>query len=427
MTALRRPLRSRTVRRLKRVLLVLAFLAGPVAVLVSWQLRPSSGPPARPPVTSLRAVDLHRQTIYHSPQRPGYTSWVGAWTMPDKSLMTAFVQATGPVDAADRPATPRPVLAALGVSALPPGYDFWGLKLAVEYLRSRNDGRTWRVVRSDAFQAPGPYAYTPQATVALRDGTLIRRVNGDDLRYDPSIPHTAFLQRLAPGRSSWSAPQVLLDPARYTYQITRVRELADGRLIATGNVWDVPASTPPPERDNLKSRLLLLVSSDDGATWRDGLTIPPGTGFLPGNEWDTAELPDGNLVAVMRTWAAPDNRVQVRKQALLIRRGAGWVLTDVRDAPFPHSGHPELLATREGPVLHIATTGIDYTIDGRTWRPLGFTPPAEYRSGYYPRAVQTADGVVHVFAHVGADDPYGRTDQAIVMDTFRLVAERSSP
>jgi hypothetical protein len=103
------------------------------------------------------------------------------------------------------------------------------------------------------------------------------------------------------------------------------------------------------------------------------------------------------------------------------------VLSDMRDAPFPHSGHPELLATRDGPILHIATTGVHQTIDGKTWSPLRFSPRRAYRSGYYPRAVQTGDGVVHVFAHVGADDPYGRTDQSIIMDTFRLVVERRRP
>jgi hypothetical protein len=47
------------------------------------------------------AEGLSRKTVYHSPQKPGYTSWVGAWIMPDHALMVCFTQATGPV--ADRP------------------------------------------------------------------------------------------------------------------------------------------------------------------------------------------------------------------------------------------------------------------------------------------------------------------------------------
>jgi len=48
--------------------------------------------PAAPAVT---AVDFSSTVIYHSPQSPGFTCWVGAWMMPDDSVMVAFTQATG--------------------------------------------------------------------------------------------------------------------------------------------------------------------------------------------------------------------------------------------------------------------------------------------------------------------------------------------
>lgn len=34
----------------------------------------------------------------------------------------------------------------------------------------------------------------------------------------------------------------------------------------------------------------------------------------------------------------------------------------VGPSTLPHSGQPELLSTREGPVLHLATTGIHWTV-----------------------------------------------------------------
>jgi hypothetical protein len=40
-----------------------------------------------------------------------------------------------------------------------------------------------------------------------------------------------------------------------------------------------------------------------------------------------------------------------------------------------------------------------------------------------PLSVQTADGRIFVFGHVGGDDPYGKTDQSIIMDSFRLAKE----
>jgi hypothetical protein len=417
-------MRGRTARRVKRVVVVLAFVVGPIAVLTSWQLSGRSSSPggtARPQMRAIHAEGFERRTIYRSPQHPGYTSWVGAWTMPDNTLMTAFVQATGAVEPRDRPLTPDRVVRAFGVPRWDPRSDFWGLHLALKYLRSADGGKTWQELRSDSFKASRPHGYTAQATIGLKDGTILRRVNGDDLRNDPTIPHTAYLQRLAPNSAHWSAPQVLMDPARFTYQISRLRYLRDGRLIATGNYWNVPADTPLSDRGADASTFLLMVSSDDGDTWRSALTIPDDVGYLPGNEWDTAELPNGDLVAVMRTLDSPTTRREVRKQALLKKEGSGWVLTDLMNAPFPPSGHPELLATREGPILHIATTGVDYTTDGRTWKPLKFTPSRAYASGYYPRAVQTDDGVVHVFGHVGGDDDYGERDQSVLMDTFRLV------
>src|SRR3954469_3800164 len=46
---------------------------------------------------ALTVSSFSRRTIYHSPQTPGYTCWVGAWIMPDQSLMVTFKQATGPL------------------------------------------------------------------------------------------------------------------------------------------------------------------------------------------------------------------------------------------------------------------------------------------------------------------------------------------
>ncbi len=75
-----------------------------------------------------------------------------------------------------------------------------------------------------------------------------------------------------------------------------------------------------------------------------------------------------------------------------------------------------MLATREAPILHVATSGIHWTSDaGKTWHKLEVPGTA-----YYPRAVQAADGRIFVFGHVGGDDAYGKSDQSIVMDSFRL-------
>jgi len=78
-----------------------------------------------------------------------------------------------------------------------------------------------------------------------------------------------------------------------------------------------------------------------------------------------------------------------------------------------------LLATREGVVLHVATSGVHWTADaGKTWHRLQVPG-----SHYYPRSLQTSDGTVFIVSHAGGDDGYGAVDQAIILDRFRLKRE----
>jgi hypothetical protein len=88
------------------------------------------------------AVEHKRQTVYHSPEKPGFTSWVGAWVMPDGSLMTCFTQATGPLK--DRAQAPKEVQAKLNWPPKgSPGYDMTGLDLS----RTSTSARSTRARR----------------------------------------------------------------------------------------------------------------------------------------------------------------------------------------------------------------------------------------------------------------------------------------
>ncbi|HEX5910881.1 MAG TPA: hypothetical protein VFY44_10325, partial [Thermoleophilaceae bacterium] len=149
-------MRSRRLSFRSRVLIGLALAAGPVVVVIALLLRDEPAP-QKPPPPAIHAGQVKYRTIYHSSQTPGYTAWVGAWLMPDDSLMTGFVEATGPMNPAERAQTPASVLELFGTPrAEDPQRDFWGLDLSTRFLRSSDGGRRWRLDSSERFKAIGP-------------------------------------------------------------------------------------------------------------------------------------------------------------------------------------------------------------------------------------------------------------------------------
>jgi len=339
--------------------------------------------------------------------------------MPDGSLMVSFTQATGPVKG--RPRAPKAVQHRLTWPPRGrPGYDMTGLDMRNVHLRSTDAGKTWKKVSADAFKSC-MNGITGEAQTALPDGTIIRGVWGYYLPYNPELPKTGYLERSINGSKTWGKPQVLLDPAKYSAWPKRIRVLRDGRLIAIGGVAHVPANSRTRAEYNGLFEPLLMVSSDNGKTWKGPISVVPlkHRQNWGGEEFDAAELPNGDLLCVFRRIGPSDGGREVRWQGVLRKSGDTWIPGDVAPAPFPHSGHPDVLATREGPILHVATSGIHWTTNaGRTWHKLDLPGTA-----YYPRAVQAADGRIFVFGHVGGDDAYGKSDQSIVMDSFRLVNE----
>jgi hypothetical protein len=169
-----------------------------------------------------------------------------------------------------------------------------------------------------------------------------------------------------------------------------------------------------------------MFSKNDGKTWEPikiEMTKPEMRTDGAWDEWDSAELSDGRFLCVFRRRDPSTKEYkQVRWQGILQKKGDAWVVNNYQPAPFEHSGHPELLVTREGVILHIATTGTHWTDDaGTTWHPLpGKDLKATYKSYYYPRSVQTKDGMIYVASHVGSDNAYGKKDQSIILDSFRL-------
>jgi len=339
----------------------------------------------------IAATDVQHFTVYHSPQTPGYTCWVGTWLMPDGTLMVSFHQATGPFTG--RPMARKDIQKRLNwpPPGLSRGYDMTGTIQKIIHLASSDGGHTWQQVSWEPFHTP-MNGLTCEAETALPDGTLVRGVYGSWLVfYD--VPHTGYLQFSTDRAKSWGPPRLL----KHSISPHRLRVLRDGRLA-------------------LVSGQSLFLSADGGHTWSEPISAwPKEHATKLSTESDFAELPDGRLLFVHRADRPPS-----RWQSVLVPDGESFRLASSGPAPFPHSGHPEMLAAREGVALHLASTGIHWTADaGQTWHDLGIGG-----TGYYPRSVQLPDGTIFCVYHRGGDNPYdGSVDQEIQAMTFRLQVE----
>jgi hypothetical protein len=311
------------------------------------------------------AVESRRETVYRSPQKPGFTSWVGAWTMPNGDLMICFTQATGPLR--DRKRAPLDVQKRLNwPPAGAPQYDMTGLELKNVHLRSSDGGKAWKQVSADTF-ASCMNGVTGEAQTSLPDGTILRGVWGFYLPYDRDLPKTGYLQRSTDGTKTWGKPEMLLDPKKYSVWPRRIRVLRDGRIVVLAGVAALPAGSHTRDEFGKRVQPMLLLSADRGKTWKGPIaafTTDQSDGWT--EEFDVAELANGDLLCVFRR--ASDTR---RWQSVLKKSGDVWVAQKAGPSTLPHSGHPELLATREGPILHVATTGITGPLTwarrGRRW------------------------------------------------------------
>lgn len=340
-------------------------------------------------VVTVEAIDYTEKRIYHSPETPGWTSWVGLWLTPEGRLQCSFNQVTGPKD--------KPVS-------------------IVPILESRDEGISWTRVEGDFPRGGG------RGVAVLKDGTLVcpRWVS------DPN--DVGYVQRSQDGGKTWSERINFLPARDYRAWPTIIRPLRDGRLVLMAGAWKRGDGEVP----NPRMTKMMFVSEDKGKSWGPPiLLMPTDQGVC--EESDFCELPKGDLFWVHRVEHFPEDRTEVppgaarmgepfpkgysdRMQSIVTRRGKGWAPGPAALAPFSHSGFPEVLRTKEGVILHLATDGIYWTADvGKTWTKLPIPG-----SKYYPRAVQLPSGKIVCVGHVGSDDVYGTVDQSIVQQAFRL-------
>ena len=153
----------------------------------------------------VEAIDYSQRIIYHSPETPGYTSWVGLWQLPDGRLRCDFTQITGPKE---HPIATIPVI------------------------ESKDNGDTWIKI------ADAPTEVTPsdgilvankdsnRGTAILPDGTLVRLTTP---HWD--MKETGYVERSTDGGKTWGTKILLLPAVEYRMWPTNIRRLRDGRLV----------------------------------------------------------------------------------------------------------------------------------------------------------------------------------------------------
>ena len=332
-------------------------------------------------------LDYQERQIYHSPETPGYTCWVGLWQTPNNGpIQCDFTQKTGPAGA---PVTTFPVL------------------------QSSNDGQTWTSVAGNVPAGPC------RGMAVLSDGTMVR----------PGANGIGYTQRSTDGGHTWDSPVYFVSTSQYRAWPTLMKPLSDGRLVLMAGTWLRDATNTPGE--NIQKTM--FISSDQGKTWGPPITLMP---LSVGNceESDFVELPNGNLMWIHRaSHANPDGSYAYsnRMESIVRKVGDTFVAEAATFLSWPHSGFPCELMTREGTILDLCSTGSHWSNDGgANWHSLKLNLFQSLKTNYYPQAVQTKDGTIVVISHVGGDDVYGAVDQAIYQQTFRLstsIPEPSTP
>ena len=272
------------------------------------------------PAAKWSAEKFQRKTIYHSPETIGYTSWVGTWIMADKSLMVTFKQATTPAGGLS-PEHERVVKNARERI-------YTGLDLANIYLRSTDGGATWVKTAEDKFRGPSERPAWGGSHCGLAGGGILRAVDGSQLPSN-NVPRLIFFQRSMDLGKSWGPAEIAPEPKRSVKDylgdagdcITRVRRLRDGRLLATGVIR-------PDMSKREFGKPLFMFSADEGKTWQP-LTIrltPEQSDRWAWNEWDSAELPNGDFLCVFRRIAAGTKSTAGTLARIVHRKG--WRMGD---------------------------------------------------------------------------------------------------
>jgi hypothetical protein len=325
-------------------------------------------------------LDFQEEQIYHSPETPGYTCWVGLWQLPQSgAIECGFYQN------------------AYGVESGP-------------ILQTSDLARTWSRVAGDIPNG------NMRGMAVLSDQVMVQPM----WNTSGSTVGVGYTQRSADGGKTWVRSNFVSETDYRVALPVLVKPLSDGRLVLVAGLWARDGSANMIE--NVQKAM--FVSSDQGQHWGPPIPIMPlSTGT--GEESDFVELRNGDLQFISRAEHYDAGGVLLnenRMQTTMTKVGDSftWNPSTVPFAVANRPGFPCELLTREGVILDLSNRGSHYSTDsGATWHDL-MVNGQQLNTYYYPKSLQMADGTILVVGHRGSDDVPGTVDQAIMQQTFRL-------
>jgi hypothetical protein len=291
---------------------------------------------------------------------------------------------------------------------LPDNYQFPNVVSQTVYMRSTDEGATWKeVLRStekEVGRGPDSGCYTP---VQIPDGRLM----------SVSWGMPGYLRSSRDDGKTWQPVRELMDGKYFDQAPFVVRLLSDNKTLAIycpyTHAWGEGKEFP----GRLYSRpgvgnswhATMLFSSDFGKTFTDPVQVLPG---VPCTEADFCEMPSGDLLLMQNRLF--DNGVAHRQ--LLRKTKFGYVPEDM-EIVDPKA--PEIFVrTKEGYLVGASRNDayVWSDDDGLNWYPLQGIPSC----GYQPRAILLPDDRIMFAWHAGGDLFYGQADEYIGEQIFKL-------
>jgi hypothetical protein len=319
----------------------------------------------------------------------------------------------------------------------PPCYDFGRVQRKQVFLISRDRGETWSRLAehvwrnaADAWQLNGYW----EKMKFLPGGKLVMFASEHTHMGRRPMLFYSISTDMA---RTWSAPRAVTEDPKRSMFAGDLTQMQDGRWIHVYELYDLAGATSRTrvrrrptiwmDRPGSPQRFGCAISTDGGVTWRDrpDLDITFEGELNRGLVYEPAitMLQNGNLLVVGRRHRreAFSGEGLSWRQWILQPAGDGFrVLQDQEcqaDVPLGHTGHPEILTTRDGIVVGVRSDGVWASIDdARFWEKI-----EDHYIGYYPQAVELDDGSILTVGHRGGDDPWPpHVDQDVRVTRLRI-------